>query len=319
MTRKLIALVLAGAVLSGFVSAAVAVSSKSADPSENANTAPPPSDPPQWPMKVETFLKGDFLERGDVVLTRRDWDLTSYIIRAATNSPFSHAALVFAKANQEPGITQNFVIEAGTGGVDITNLSDYVASKNGYVAIKRFPRSWFDMAMKARVRGVLLDKIKGKYDFWAIGRIAQALWFGVQNSLQHETATESRHEKTIRKYKANNWTPPNDFICSGLVQMGFVETTIEYIKNGALPPSALSDVVFLKSAEKWLPDSAGWGQLGKYGSDVASYFARQNLDSLRSVTPEDLASSEKLDWQYLIRDGMVYKVASYDDVKEKLK
>ena len=48
-----------------------------------------------WPMPVEDFLAGKYLERADVVLTRRAWDVASWAIRWATNSPFSHAAMVF--------------------------------------------------------------------------------------------------------------------------------------------------------------------------------------------------------------------------------
>src|SRR5262245_34863872 len=51
--------------------------------------------PEVWPMPVEDFLAGNFLERADVVLTRRDWNFSSWLIRWATDSPFTHAAMVF--------------------------------------------------------------------------------------------------------------------------------------------------------------------------------------------------------------------------------
>ncbi len=34
------------------------------------------------------------------------------------------------------------------------------------------------------------------------------------------------------------------------------------------------------------------------------------------MTPEDLATSDKLEWLYFIKDGLVYKVSSYDEVKK---
>jgi len=37
-------------------------------------------------------------------------------------------------------------------------------------------------------------------------------------------------------------------------------------------------------------------------------------DELFSVTPEDLAQSDKLEWEYFIKNGLVYKVSSYADV-----
>ncbi|MCK5713843.1 MAG: hypothetical protein KAI25_14065, partial [Hyphomicrobiaceae bacterium] len=64
-----------------------------------------------WPMPVETFLEGNYLRRSDIVLTRRDWDLTSWVIRWATESPFSHAALIFTGPQFESGFTNTFVIE----------------------------------------------------------------------------------------------------------------------------------------------------------------------------------------------------------------
>lgn len=318
MRKPMLLLVLLFLAAASLLSAARAVSPPAPTPATRGTNAPAPSDPPVFPIPVETFLMGDYLERGDVVLTRRDWDLTSYIIRKATNSPFSHAALVFAKANQEPGITQSFVIEAGTGGVDLTNLADYIDDKSAFIAIKRLPRPWFDGAMKARVRGVLLDKIKGSYDYWAITRIARSLWFGVQDTMQKETPTETRREKTIKRYRANDWTPPNDFICSGLVQTGFVQAVVEYIKGGVLPPAALSEVVFSEASEKWLPDAEGWEALGKDGVDVVRYFERQNAEALNSVTPEDLARSDKLEWLYLIRAGVVHRIHSYEDALAKI-
>jgi hypothetical protein len=132
--------------------------------------SPPPPVPPvpvaaetateTWPMPVEDFLAGNYLERADVVLTRRDWDLASWLIRWSTSSPFSHAAMVFTGPQFESGVTNTFVIEAGTGGVDLTDLRDYIADKSTYVAIKRVKRPWFDAPKQSRVRGVLLDKIK---------------------------------------------------------------------------------------------------------------------------------------------------------------
>jgi len=37
-------------------------------------------------------------------------------------------------------------------------------------------------------------------------------------------------------------------------------------------------------------------------------------DELYAITPEDLAQTEKLQWLYLIKDGVVHKVTSYADV-----
>ncbi|HSS85857.1 MAG TPA: hypothetical protein VLL30_19035, partial [Reyranella sp.] len=129
---------------------------------------PPDVTPEVWPMPVEDFLAGNYLERADVVLTRRNWDLTSWAIRWATKSPFSHAAMVFTGPQFESGYSNTFVIESSSSGVDLTNLRDYIADKSAFLGIKRFKRDWFDETKQARVRGLLLDKIKSTYNYWAI-------------------------------------------------------------------------------------------------------------------------------------------------------
>ena len=263
-----------------------------------------------WPMPVETFLDGNYLKRSDIVLTRRDWDLTSWVIRWATDSPFSHAALVFTGPQFESGYTNTFVIEASTGGVDLTNLRDYIADKSSFLAIKRFKKEWFDETKQSRVRGLLLDKIKADYNFWALGHIVRNIWFGVERSMRGD-------EETIQTFRERNWTPPNEYICSGLVQIGFVEAILEYIKSDQLPPSALREVVFQRVAASRLPEKDDWQYLDPEASKTtANLFRNQNFDALESVTPEDLAISDKLEWLYMIKNGLVYKADSYDDVRK---
>jgi hypothetical protein len=263
-----------------------------------------------WPMPVEAFLDGNYLERSDVVLTRRDWDLTSWVIRWATDSPFSHAALVFTGPQFESGYTNTFVIEASTSGVDLTNLRDYIADKSSFLAIKRFKKEWFDETKQSRVRGLLLDKIKADYNFWALGHIARNIWFGVERSMRGD-------EEAIQTFRERDWTPPNEYICSGLVQIGFVEAVLEYIKSDQLPPSALREVVFQRVAASRLPEKDDWQYLDPEASKTtADLFRNQNFDALESVTPEDLALSDKLEWLYMIKNGLVYRTDSYDDVRK---
>ena len=271
---------------------------------------PPDVTPEVWPMPVEDFLAGNFLERADVVLTRRDWDFSSWAIRWATNSPFSHAAMVFTGPQFESGYSNTFVIESGTGGVDLTNLRDYIADKSAFLGIKRFKKDWFDQTKQSRVRGLLLDKIKSTYNYWALAQIARNVWFGVERSVQGD-------KQTMRKFREREWDAPSEYICSGLVQIGFVEAALEYIKAGQLPPSAINDVVFEPEAATRLPQKEDWEYLDPESSKTtAVLFRKQNFDALQSVTPENLAASDKLEWLYFIKQGLVYKISTYDEVRK---
>jgi hypothetical protein len=309
MERYLVAASLSIVALAAVAGSTLAVSPP-APVAAGANPAASEAIPESWPMPVEDFLAGTYLERADVVLTRREWDLSSWVIRWATGSPFSHAAMVFTGPQFESGYTNTFVIEAGTGGVDLTNLRDYIADKSAFLAVKRFKKEWFDQGKQSRVRGLLLDKIKASYNFWAIGHIARNLWFGVERSVRGD-------KTTIQSFREREWAAPNEFICSGLVQVGFVEAIIEYIKSDQLPPSALNEVVFEPVAATRLPEKEDWAYLDPESSKTtAVLFRKQNFDALESVTPEDLAASDKLEWLYFIKDGLVYKVSSYDEVRK---
>lgn len=299
--RWLVGIVLLGAA----AGSAIALSSDG--PSKSAVEATGKALDDVWPKPVGEFLQGNYLQRADVVLTRRSGDFASTIIRWATNSAFSHAAMVYTGAQFDQGISGTFVIEAGTSGVDLTKLSDYAEHKSTYVAIRRFKREWFTSARQSRVRGVLLDKIKDSYDYWAIWHIARNLWFGVQSKI-------STKEKTVEAYHERDWQPPNEYICSGLVQIGFVQATVEAIKRGELSPEALRDVVFSKSAESRLPPPGSWKMLGDDAKLTAGLFQDVLNDELYAITPEDLAQTDKLEWLYLIKDGAVYKISSYADV-----
>ena len=89
---------------------------------------------------------------------------------------------------------------------------------------------------------------------------------------------------------------------------------VEAIKNNQISPEALRDVVFTRSAEKYLPPRRLWANLGDQQKETAQIVRDLLNDELYSVTPEDLAQTENLDWMYLIKGGKVYKITSYDDV-----
>ena len=301
----LVTIMAAAAVMSAIVPAQSL--NKANTPAQRAQKSDAKAFDDTWPKSVETFLQGQYLDRADVVLTRRTGDMTAAIIRWATSSPLSHAALSFTGPQFDSGISGTFVIESGTSGVDLTQFTDYTSNKSTFIAIKRLRKDWFTAPRQSRVRGVLLDKIKATYDFWTIARIVRNIWFGVQSKMRTK-------EKTVETYRKNDWTPPNEYICSGLVQVGFVEMAVEAIKRGELSPEVLREVVFHKEAESRLPQPGGWKYLGEDAKDTAVSFRDVLSDELFSVTPEDLAQSDKLAWQYFIKDGLVYKVSSYAEV-----
>lgn len=303
-----------------FARVAEPVSAPAPEQAHPAAAIAAPADPPakgaapQWPMPVSAFLSGPYLQRSDVVLTRKNRDFKSWLIRWATKGSFSHAALVFLVPHQERGFNNSFVIESASGGVDLTNFMDYVNDRRSIVGIKRMSKPWFNDEVQSRVRGRMLNTIKSTYSYATILKLARELLadiaFGMKSRVYGPTrAIQARLDRQL--------PPPNKFICSGLVQMGFVQTLLDMAGEQRLPPEFLSDIVFREDLRAFLPSD--WNEFStEEQSEIMWEFATGFADLLEAVTPEDLASSPHLEWVYVIKRGMVYPATSDDNVRELL-
>ncbi len=266
---------------------------------------------PQWPMSVEAFLSGPYLQRSDVVLTRKNRDFKSWFIRWATKGSFSHAALVFLVPHQEKGFNNSFVIESASKGVDLKNLADYLNDRRSVVGIKRVTGAWFEGDPQSRVRGRMLNSIESKYSYATIAAIGfdflSQLAFGVRSRVQGA-------RKAIKGRRAQSLAPPNEFICSGLVQLGFVNAVAEQIAAGKLPPKTFSNVVFKDNLARFLP--ADWETFSSdLQHEIVWDFVSGFQEDLEAATPEDLASSPNLDWVYIIQDGKVHPVHTDEEAR----
>ncbi len=269
---------------------------------------------PQWPMTVDAFLSGPYLQRSDVVLTRTHRDFRSWLIRWATKGSFSHAALVFLVPHQEKGFNNSFVIESTSKGVDLANLADYLNDRRSVVGIKRVNNGWFQNDAQSLVRGRMLNSIESKYSYATIASLGwnffSELAFGVRSRI-------SGTRKAIRGRRDQALQPPNEFICSGLVQLGFVNAIAEQDAAGSLQPSNIADVVFRDDLARFLP--ANWADFSAEDQmEMMWMFVDAFGEDLEASTPEDLAATAKLDWVYIIRGGEVHPVTSDEQARELL-
>ena len=283
----------------------------------------------KWPMPVMRFLAGDYLKRADVVLSRHAGSPFSYFIRKTTGSVFSHSGLVFHVRDQEDGYANNFIIEAGTSGVDLTNLRDYCSSPYYIVAIKRFSRPWFGDDVQRFVRGHLLDHIKDDYDFWRVVTLARGM---LRAFILRDRRPFQQHNRRMRWARIRRGMNANEFICSGLVQYGYFRAIYKLVKlNGRSKPGGeesrsaveemssartrhllktemLKDALFSDELEAQL-------DLDEKGRFTSFRAARRFWNQMHATVPRDFEASGKLDWLYVIRDGLVHKVSTYEEVK----
>ena len=251
----------------------------------------------EFPMSVARFLAHaeQYLRRGDIVLCKGKATLFSWAIRWWTNSHFSHTALVFSVPSEAEGFERTFLIEAGTSGVDITDLRHYVvdAAAAYDIAIKRLEQPWMTIAVQSAVRGHMLNFIKASYDYFKVVALARSLLSNVVFGLSVPMVGIDR---AVRRSYRFSRVPPSQFLCSGFVQYGFISAVRRLIARGGLPKSALSDATFND-------------RLGALADDAA----------ILATTPEDFARSEKLSWLYVIRRGRVHRVHTYGEVDRILR
>ncbi len=273
-----------------------------------------PHDRDGWPIPVDEFLSGAYLHRADVVLMRKHRDLRSWLIRWATRGTFSHAALVFLVPHEEKGFNNTFVIESASKGVDLKNLASYLNDRRQVVGIKRLKGNWFDDRAQSLVRGRMLNSIQSSYSYATMFRLGWAFFnevlFGIKARIWGaRSAIQGRRRRTLQ--------PPNAFICSGLVQLGFLNAVAEQVAIGYLLPQRVGEVVFQQDVAHFLPND--WSQF----SDAEQYeimwdFVTGFQDVLEAVTPEDLAVSQQLEWAFVVRDGLVHKINSSEHARELL-
>ena len=258
----------------------------------------------RFPMTVAEFIRGGFLHRADVVL-ERGHRLFSHAIRYATDSPFSHAALIFLVPEPEQGFDHAFLLEAVPKGVSVSRVShvtdpDASGSYAAAIAILRFKAPWFSDDVARVVRGHMLNFIAGGYDWHTVISIATSVLgarlFGRKEEVPHAFA------RALTKAQARQGRAPANFICSGFVQYGYLRTLQDLVEQ-TNPPITEADV----RTAIFNPRLASIPLPAMLGADPAS------LAVLMSTTPEEISRSDHLEWKYVLLRGRAYEVANRDE------
>jgi hypothetical protein len=261
----------------------------------------------ELPMSIEQFLAGGHLRRSDVVLVSGDAAL-SRVIRYMTDSPFSHAALVFLIPQHDKGFEHSFVIEAVRQGVDLRHLSDLLAHdaqrRGTAVSFLRLEAPWFDEEVRSTVRGRMLDFIQAGYSFGTMLSIALAILR--QRLLGRPERVAEALAGALQRAHARNRVAPASFICSGLVQYGFLRTfrdLAEGPRSRLRPEDVLHGLFNPRLAEQ-----AQGGQLG-----LDDMLVEPGISTLLSTTPDEISRAPQLAWKYVATRGQVHAVSSRDE------
>jgi hypothetical protein len=286
-----------------------------------------------------------YLRVSDIVLrcNHDPKELFSRFIRLASNSKWSHSALISLVSDPSEGFHDTFLIEAMTTGIRVASWRHEVMPYEKFtVGIKRPCMEWYvetphDIAKRnprdgedehgvsylRHVRGLAIDQINGLYNNKTVYEIA---------ALYVERVAKRRLSKIPQVAEAadalatlfRTWDESDvahhatvlRFICSGLIQYSFFEALRQQlIHDFSLPEhrdaarsnlTSLQRIIFREDPEGVVPDYIHRVQIG--AMNIADPVPHDVLNLLKTALPADFNNSDHLTWRYIIREGAVWEI-----------
>ncbi|HLG76119.1 MAG TPA: hypothetical protein VKX46_06870 [Ktedonobacteraceae bacterium] len=281
------------------------------------------------------------LQVGDVVL-RANHDpkeIFARLIRVATDSQWSHSAIVYLVSDPPQGFDNTYLVEAKTKGIHIVNWrSEVVPFDEFTVGIKRPLLDWYvetpyerarhdphdpedthGIAYLRHVRGIAMNQINGLYDNKTVYELTALYAARVARRHLSQIPQVAEAASTVadlfRKWDESD-SSMFRFICSGLVQYSFFEALRRRISNDLEIPehreAALSNlsnlhrIIYREDPEGIIPDYIEQVQSGRLR--IQDEPPEPVIDLLKTALPADFNNSPNLQWRYAILDGDVWAI-----------
>jgi len=292
---------------------------------------------------------GPFLQIADVVLRANQdpKEVFAHLIRIATESKWSHSAIVYLTSNPRLGFNNTFLVEAKTKGIDLISWRNEVVPTDRFnVGIKRLKLDWYvenvyekshhdvedfedthGIGYLRHVRGIAIDQIDGLYDKKTVYELSGL--YAARAARRHLGAVPQIADAADAVAKLfKKWDEVDEdtdsilhFICSGLVQYSFFEALRLRIANDLDNPerretglsnlSNLHRVIFRDDPDGLIPNYIQRVQAGEL--DIHDPASDDVLDLLKTATPADFNNSPNLDWRYVILKGAVWRIEPAPD------
>lgn len=289
------------------------------------------------------------LRIADVVLrvNKDPKKLFPHLIRLATQSQWSHSALLYLISDPYKGYENTFLVDAMTSGIRVESWrKEVLPYKRFTVGIKRPCLDWYietpqeqvehdrddledtkGIAYLRHVRGIAFDQIDGLYDHKVVAELSARYMDRILKSrLPGSSILAEGADKVadlFKKWDANSSNRQNvlRFICSGLVQYAFFEALRirllhdfdisshqEAAKNNL---QNMARVIFRDDPEQVIPRYIQKVQSGQF--KLSDPPPDDVLDLLKTALPADFNSSANLEWRYVALKGVVWKIDAASD------
>jgi len=293
--------------------------------------------------------EGPHLRVSDVVLrvNHDPKEIFSHLIRIATNSQWSHSALLYLTNDPPKGFDNTFLVEAMTTGIRVASWRNEVVPFEQFtVGIKRPRIDWYvetprdiakhdpddpedvhGIAYLRHVRGIALDQINGLYDHNTVHELTALYIERVAKrhlpDIPQVAEAAAGAADLFKKWDEDSSKSTNivRFICSGLVQYSFFAALrIRIINDLAVPQfrdaamsnlSNLHRVIYRDDLEGVIQTYVQQLQSGKL--KLSDPIPDDVLDLLKTAIPADFNNSPDLAWRYVVKEGMVWQLDEVPD------
>lgn len=298
---------------------------------------------------MEQGEDGPRLHISDVLLrvNHSHTEVFAHLIRTATNSKWSHSALVYLVNDPSNGLENTFLIEAKTKGVIIASWRNEVMPfKEFTVGIKRPKLDWYKespyeqsrhdphdpedihgIGYLRHVRGIAMDQIHGLYDHkvvWELAslyveRIAQRHLSKIPQVAEAADALATLFKKWDGRSEPDAHVMR--FVCSGLVQYSFFAALRFRILHDLQTPEShelalhnlrnMPRILYRKDRDQVMATYVRRILAGEL--ELADPVPDDVLDLLKTATPADFNNSPNLEWRYIILNGSVWQIDEAPD------
>lgn len=247
---------------------------------------------------ISELVDSDKLKSADILLEHSRGSFWGWLIRLGTGNYWNHALMVCSISGEGNNYEKTLIIDPRMGGIRTISMREYFEKyKECDVSVKRFEADWFQDVGKTgeprfhrMVSDFALRRIEDKSTVARpLGSARRTLRrLSIIFRFISRKRKLPRLRKTTRRTKTLNL---NTYACSGIVQWSYYRAVARVITEEGFPGRMLQEVIFSPNL------------VGQFSDG-----------DLLSITPADLARSDKLTWKYVIRDGVVWEVSNEGDV-----
>jgi hypothetical protein len=247
---------------------------------------------------IKELVGGGKLKRADILLAHSKGSYWGWLIRLGTRCYWNHAFIIYMVRDPNKGYDEALIIDPRMGIIHLDNVAHYLGNPNRYdVAVKRLDKEWFQNDSKVGGLSycqIVCDMARREIDdkpFTRIIRVSHGIFRQVRlayrflrRRIKYPRLGKKQLSPITKRLKISAYG------CGGFIQWAYYNG-VSRILEESQDRNRLRDVTFNP----------------RLIEPVKQY-------DLLSVTPADLAMSDKLSWKYVVKDGVVWAVSSKEEV-----